>query len=283
MNYNFLNGITTALVTPFNNNKIDFEKLELVVNNQVKAKISSILLFGTTGETYSLSFSEKKSIFLAVKQFAPKMPIIAGVSHPSTDECIKDCKRMLKLGADAVMVTTPYFYKTLNIGIISHFSKIASCINLPLIAYNVPTRTGCDISSNEQILNELSKIKNLVAIKQASLNLSLCKSISNKYNFLSLCGNDSYILELLKIGYSGAISVLSNVFPERLVSVYNKVKEQTQSQEIPNSQRRTTDRRLGLSNYLPLGYVVNNQSSNAFAFLSYSFSSVGSKLKDVAH
>ena len=134
MNVNFLSGITTALITPFNKGKVDFIKLEELVTRQVNANVCSILLFGTTGEAYSLSNSEKKSIFLFVKRIAPNIPIIAGISHPSTDECIKEAKRLTTWGANALMVTTPYFYKTLERGVISHFEKISNstkdlCVN----------------------------------------------------------------------------------------------------------------------------------------------------------
>ena len=225
MSYNFLNGITTALITPFNNGKIDFDKLELIVANQVKANVSAILLFGTTGEPYSLSFSEKKSIFYAVKRFAPNLPIIAGVSHPSTKECVKESIRFSNLGVNAIMVTTPYFYKTLDRGIINHFSQIASKITLPIIVYNVPARTNYDLSLKKEVLTGLSKIDNIVAIKQASSDLNVCKHFFKGYKFAALCGNDSYILELLKCGYSGVISVISNVFPEKITKIYNAVKQ----------------------------------------------------------
>ncbi|MBR3864260.1 MAG: 4-hydroxy-tetrahydrodipicolinate synthase [Clostridia bacterium] len=225
MNVNFLSGITTALITPFNKGKVDYPKLEEILSAQVSAKVSSILLFGTTAEPYSLSLSEKKSIFLLTKRIAPNIPIIAGISHPSTDECIKEAKRLINWGANALMITTPYFYKTLERGTVAHFEKIASCTSLPIIVYNVPNRTGYDISIESEVLKMIDNIENIVAIKQASNVLSICKDFLTKTNKLSLCGNDSYLFELLKCGYHGVISVLSNAFPQKIVQIYNSMQK----------------------------------------------------------
>lgn len=224
MNANFLHGVTTALITPFKNNAVDYNAFERIILKQTDAKVNSLLLFGTTAEPYSLSLSEKKQLFLLAKRLCNNTPLIAGVSSPSTEECLKQATNYFKWKADCLLLTTPYFYKSSDLGVYQHFERVAKKVDLPIIIYNVPSRSNYDITKKQELIERLLKIENIVAIKQALPNLTECKDFLKNSNLIKLCGNDIFTFDLLKSGYSGVISVLSNAFPEIFVEIYNNIK-----------------------------------------------------------
>ena len=217
-------GCGTAMCTPFTDDgKINFEELEKFIEFQIKNKVDSLIACGTTGEAATMSEEERKeTIKFVVEKVNKRVPVIAGTGSNNTLSAIKMTKYAEEVGVDGVLIVTPYYNKTTQKGLIAHYTEIAKNTELPIILYNVPSRTGVNI--NPETCLELSKIKNIVAIKEASGNISqiskiasLCKDDLNIYS-----GNDDQIVPVLSVGGIGVISVLSNIKPEY---VHNMVKE----------------------------------------------------------
>lgn len=212
-----LKGAITALVTPFfedDESKINYKKLEELINFQIKNNIDGIVICGTTGESATLSDSEKRKLIKhAIKYSKGRVPIIAGTGSNDTSHSIKLSKEAENLGADYLLIVTPYYNKTSQEGLYEHFKKIAQSVNIPIILYNVPSRTGINMSVDTII--KLSNIPNIVGIKEASSDISKFASIlSRKPNdFIVLSGNDDMIVPTMSLGADGVISVLSNIFP----------------------------------------------------------------------
>lgn len=208
-------GCATALVTPFTNDGINFEELRKLIEFQILEGIDGLVICGTTGESSTMSLGEKKSVIdFSVKVANCRVPIIAGTGGNNTADAVAMSKYAESVGADALLLVTPYYNKTTQKGLIAHFSKIAERVNIPIILYNVPSRTGLNIEPETCL--ELSKIPNIVAIKEASGNISQVAKIANLCNdeLTIYSGNDDQILPILSFGGLGVISVLSNVYPK---------------------------------------------------------------------
>ena len=208
-------GCATALVTPFTNDGINFEELRKLIEFQILEGIDGLVICGTTGESSTMSLAEKKSVIdFSVKVANCRVPIIAGTGGNNTADAVAMSKYAESVGADALLLVTPYYNKTTQKGLIAHFSKIAERVNIPIILYNVPSRTGLNIEP--EICLESSKIPNIVAIKEASGNISQVAKIANLCNdeLTIYSGNDDQILPILSLGGLGVISVLSNVYPK---------------------------------------------------------------------
>ena len=208
-------GCATALVTPFTNDGINFEELRKLIEFQILEGIDGLVICGTTGESSTMSLVEKKSVIdFSVKVANGRVPIIAGTGGNNTADAVAMSKYAESVGADGLLLVTPYYNKTTQKGLIAHFSKIAERVNIPIILYNVPSRTGLNIEP--EICLELSKIPNIVAIKEASGNISQVAKIANLCNdeLTIYSGNDDQILPILSLGGLGVISVLSNVYPK---------------------------------------------------------------------
>ena len=208
-------GCATALVTPFTNDGINFEELRKLIEFQILEGIDGLVICGTTGESSTMSLGEKKSVIdFSVKVANGRVPIIAGTGGNNTADAVAMSKYAESVGADGLLLVTPYYNKTTQKGLIAHFSKIAESVNIPIILYNVPSRTGLNIEP--EICLELSKIPNIVAIKEASGNISQVAKIANLCNdeLTIYSGNDDQILPILSLGGLGVISVLSNVYPK---------------------------------------------------------------------
>lgn len=208
-------GCATALVTPFTNDGINFEELRKLIEFQILEGIDGLVICGTTGESSTMSLAEKKSVIdFSVKVTNGRVPIIAGTGRNNTADAVAMSKYAESVGADGLLLVTPYYNKTTQKGLIAHFSKIAERVNIPIILYNVPSRTGLNIEP--EICLELSKIPNIVAIKEASGNISQVAKIANLCNdeLTIYSGNDDQILPILSLGGLGVISVLSNVYPK---------------------------------------------------------------------
>lgn len=208
-------GCGTAIVTPFTEDGVNFEEFKKLIEDQIANKVDAIIVCGTTGEASTMTLEEKKeTIKFAVEVVNKRIPVIAGTGGNCTKSVIEMTKFAENAGIDGALIVTPYYNKTTGEGLIQHYSAIAKETNLPIILYNVPGRTGMNISP--KICKELAKIENIVAIKEASGNLSQVAEIAN------LCGdelkiysgNDDQILPVLSLGGIGVISVLSNIFPE---------------------------------------------------------------------
>lgn len=208
-------GCGTAIVTPFDENGVNFQEFEKLIEDQISNKIDAIIVCGTTGESSTMTLEERKeTVKFAVKVANKRVPIIAGTGGNCTASVIEFTKFAESVGVDGALIVTPYYNKTTQEGLVAHYKAIASETNLPIILYSVPSRTGVNILPNT--CKELSKIENVVAIKEASGNLSQVAEIANlcgeELNIYS--GNDDQILPVLSLGGIGVISVLSNIMPE---------------------------------------------------------------------
>ena len=209
-------GCGTAIVTPFTkDNKVDFESFEKMLKFQLEEGADSIIVCGTTGEASTMSVEERKqTIEFAVKTINKKIPIIAGTGSNCTQSAIEMTQYCESIGVDGALIVTPYYNKTTQAGLIAHYSTIANSTKLPIILYNVPGRTGVNIAP--KTCQELSQIENIVAIKEASGNLSQIAEIANLCgdNLNIYSGNDDQIIPILSVGGIGVISVLSNLMPK---------------------------------------------------------------------
>lgn len=207
-------GCGTALATPFNGNDVNYEEFERLVEFQIKERVDALIVCGTTGEASTMTKEEKlKTIELAVKVSNKRVPVIAGTGGNNTSEVIKFSKEVEALGVDGLLIVTPYYNKTTQAGLIAHYTAIAKEVSLPIILYNVPGRTGVNIKP--ETCFELSKLDNIVAIKEASGNLSQVAEIAYLCGdqLAIYSGNDDQILPVLSLGGKGVISVLSNIKP----------------------------------------------------------------------
>lgn len=217
-------GCGTAIVTPFNEKgEIDFEEFKRLVNFQVENKVNAIVVCGTTGETATLSNEEKEELIkYCVKIVNKRVPVIAGVGTNNTKVVVENENFAQKVGVDGLLVVTPYYNKTTQQGLIEHFKVISENTNLPIILYNVPSRTGIDILPDTYL--ELSKIKNIVATKEASGDISKVLKIRSlcKDNLSIYSGNDDQIVPFLSLGGIGVISVVSNIMPKFTTEIIEK-------------------------------------------------------------
>ena len=216
-------GVATAIITPLNRDGIDYELFGKLIDWQIESGINALVVCGTTGECSTLSDEEHVSaIEFAVKRANKRIPIIAGTGSNDTAYAIWLTKEAERVGADAALVVTPYYNKTTQRGLIAMFEAIADSSNLPLILYNVPSRTGINIEPDTYVA--LSKHKNIVAIKEANGNISkMVETVAKLGGALDLySGNDDQIVPIMSIGGKGVISVLSNVCPKETVELCDR-------------------------------------------------------------
>ena len=209
-------GCGTAIITPFTeDNKVDFDAFKKMLEFQLNEGADCIIVCGTTGEASTMSLEERKeTIKFALDTVNKKIPIIAGTGSNNTQSAIEMTQYCESIGVNGALVVTPYYNKTTQAGLVAHYSAIANSTKLPIVLYNVPGRTGVNITPKTCL--ELSKIENIIAIKEASGNLSQIAEIAN------LCGdelkiysgNDDQIIPILSVGGIGVISVLSNIMPK---------------------------------------------------------------------
>lgn len=213
MKHVFFTGVCTALVTPFLNGSVNYPMMEQLLQRQIDAGIDAVVICGTTGEAPTLSDSEKLEMFRRAKKFAgSRCKIIAGTGSNSTEHSITLCKAAENLGVDGLLVVTPYYNKATPEGLIAHYSAIAAAVHIPVVAYNVPSRTGVDIPIS--VYRCLSLIPNIAGVKEASNDLSkIAKLRAECSDFPIWSGNDDQAVAVLALGGKGLISVLSNVVP----------------------------------------------------------------------
>lgn len=208
-------GCGTAISTPFDENGVNLKEFERLIEDQIQNKVDAIIVCGTTGESSTMTTEEKKlTIECAVKTSNGRVPIIAGTGGNNTKQVIENSKLAESLGVDGLLIVTPYYNKCTQAGLIEHYRIIANSVTLPIILYSVQSRTGVNIEPKTCL--ELSKIENIVAIKEASGNLSQVAEIAHlcRDNLHIYSGNDDQVLPVLSLGGLGVISVLSNVKPE---------------------------------------------------------------------
>ncbi len=208
-------GCGTAIATPFTEDGVNFEEFGKLLEDQIKAGVDAIIVCGTTGESATMSEKERKdTIKFAIDKIAKRAKVIAGTGSNNTKSAIEMSKYAEEVGADAILVVTPYYNKTTQKGLVEHYKAIASAVSLPIIMYSVASRTGVNILPETCL--ELSKINNIVAIKEASGNISQVAKIAALCgdNLDIYSGNDDQIIPVLSLGGKGVISVLSNVMPK---------------------------------------------------------------------
>ena len=218
-------GCGTAIATPFTEDGVNFEEFGKLLEEQIKQEVDAIIVCGTTGESATMTDKERKdTIKFAIDKVAN-----------NTRAAVELSKYAESVGADGILVVTPYYNKTTQAGLIEHYKTIAEAVTLPIIMYSVPSRTGVNI--NPETCLELSKIKNIVAIKEASGNLSQVAKIASlcRDNLDIYSGNDDQIVPILSLGGKGVISVLSNVMPRYTHDMTQKffdgkIREATQMQ-----------------------------------------------------
>lgn len=209
-------GVATALVTPMHKEKIDYTSVSRIINHQIESGVSAIVVGGTTGEVATLTEEEKDELYTyAREKIAGKAKLVLGVGTNDTRAVERRVKSAEKIGCDGLLVVTPYYNKGTFRGVTEHYKRIAGSTDLPIILYNVPSRTGVNLTISQ--LEELAKIENIVAIKEASDSLDRLTELSFFGDELYLySGNDSQIYLTLALGGRGVISVVSNLYPKEI-------------------------------------------------------------------
>lgn len=207
-------GSGVAIITPFDGDKTNYEALGEIIEQQIAGSTDAIIICGTTGEASTMPDAEHlAAIEYTVKKVNGRVPVIAGTGSNDTVHAIYLSQQAEKLGADGILTVTPYYNKTSQHGLVKHFTAIAESVKIPMILYNVPGRTGMSISIDA--LKELAKVENIVAIKEASGDISYATKVAAQVPELYMySGNDDMIVPILSIGGKGVISVLANVMPK---------------------------------------------------------------------
>lgn len=211
-------GSIVALITPFHEDgSVNFEKLGEILEFHAANQTDAILILGTTGESSTMTHEEDDTVVeYTLKKIAGKIPVIVGSGSNCTETAIEKSVKYDKMGADALLVISPYYNKTNTQGMIHHFTAVADAVDKPVIIYNVPGRTGCNIS--EEAVRVLSKHPNICGIKEASGNIAYATAIARYLSddFVMYSGNDDMIVPLLSLGAIGVISVWANIMPKEV-------------------------------------------------------------------
>ena len=213
-------GMGTAIVTPMNKDGIDYDALGRLIEFQIESGINAIVVMGTTGENATIEpEDQKKVIEYTVKKVAHRVPVIAGTGTNNTEHVLHNTRNACEVGADAVLVVTPYYNKATQNGLIAHFTAVADASTLPVILYNVPGRTGCNLQP--KTVAKLAEHPNIVALKEATGNMAqmveLVRLCGDKIDIYS--GEDGIVVPMMSMGAAGCISVLSNVAPAKAVEM----------------------------------------------------------------
>ena len=215
MNHPFFSGVCTALVTPFLKDSVNYPMLEQLLRRQYDAGIRAVVICGTTGESATLTDEEKLTMFRYAKKSMPEdLRIIAGTGSNSTVHAVALSQAAQDAGADALLVVSPYYNKATPEGLYLHYAAIASSVQIPVILYNVPSRTGVDIPV--EVYRRLSQIPNIAGVKEASSDIRKLARIRSQCpdHFTVWCGNDDLAVAAMALGAKGLISVVSNIEPE---------------------------------------------------------------------
>ena len=213
-------GMATAIVTPMTRDGIDFDALGRFIDFQIENGINAIVVLGTTGENATIEYADQKEIIrYTVERVAKRVPVIAGTGTNNTDHVLHNTKNACEVGADAILVVTPYYNKATQNGLYQHFWTIADASEVPVILYNVPGRTGCNLLP--KTVARLAEHPNIVAIKEATGNMAQMVEIvhlcGDKIDVYS--GEDALTVPMMAMGAKGTISVLSNVAPKESVAM----------------------------------------------------------------
>ncbi len=224
-----LEGTFTALVTPFKEGEIDYEGLAQNIRFQLDHGVQGILAMGTTGEPPTLSAEEYREVIrIAVREAGGKARVMAGTGPNSTQKTIENTVAARELGVDAALIVTPYYNKPTQNGIIAHFEAVPSAVDLPVVVYNIPGRTGTNIETDTLV--RLSEMPGIAGVKEASGRMEQIGDVidriqNRRENFAVLSGDDALTLPILALGGRGLISVVSNLVPDRVVSLVDHALE----------------------------------------------------------
>lgn len=222
MKKSFFTGVCTALVTPFLGGKVNYPMMEQLLRRQVEAGIPAVVICGTTGEAPTLSDTEKIELFHRAKSYVgDECLVIAGTGSNSTEHALALSRAAENVGVDGLLVVTPYYNKATSEGLLAHYSAITGSVHIPVIAYNVPSRTGVDIPV--AVYEQLAKLPNLAGVKEASTDIRKIGKIrvACPRDFSIWCGNDDQTAATIAMGGQGVISVLSNVLPVEMLALAN--------------------------------------------------------------
>ena len=215
-------GVCTAMVTPFLDGKVNYPMMEQLLKRQIDAGVKAVVIAGTTGESPTLTDEEKIILFRRCKEYVgDQCMIIAGTGSNSTAHSIELSIKAESANADALLVVSPYYNKATTDGIFLHYLSICRSVSIPVIVYNVPSRTGLDIPVS--VYHRLSRIPNIVGVKEASSDITKIARIRNSCgsDFTIWSGNDDQVVPVMSLGGHGVISVLSNIMPIETVSMCN--------------------------------------------------------------
>ena len=254
-------GVGTALITPFKQDQsVDLDSLKKIVQKQIEAGVDALIVLGTTGESPVVNYDERRKIIsLVVEEVKGKIPVIVGTGTNDTKKVIENNQQVKDLKADGVLIVNPYYNKGTQDSLVEHYKVVSEKTNLPIIVYNVPSRTGMNILP-ETVIRIHKECKNIVAVKEASGNISqIAHLISIKSNSLSvLSGNDDQTLPIMALGGDGVISVFSNPYPVEM----KKISEAVLSNKLKLAQN-LNDKYLSMMNALfietspaPVKYVM---------------------------
>lgn len=215
-------GVGVALVTPMDDKGINFPEYGRLIDHVIAGGASALFAGGTTGEPATMTMEERIQLFrFAVRHTAGRVPVIIGTGSNNTASAVEMSRIAEAEGADGLLVVTPYYNKCTQNGLVAHYNSIADAVNIPIVLYNVPTRTGVRIKPETAV--KLSEHPNIVALKDASENiddlLEMCRLCRGKLDIYS--GNDSYTVFLMALGALGVVSVVANVVPDRMAAITN--------------------------------------------------------------
>ncbi len=216
-----ISGVSTALITPFLKGEIDWASLKILLRQQIEGGVQGIVVCGTTGETPTLSNEEKSKLFGFIKsEVAGAVTLVMGTGSNSTSETIHATRQAKALGAAAALVVVPYYNKPSQTGLLQHFTKVATEGQLPVILYNVPSRT---ISKLEPAtIRQLADVPGIIAIKEATGDLELGQMIATETNLMLASGDDASCMKLAQVGGRGVISVISHLIPKTMTELFKR-------------------------------------------------------------
>jgi 4-hydroxy-tetrahydrodipicolinate synthase len=222
MTQEFLNGVFPALITPFRDGAVDEKAFAALIERQIEGGVHGVVPVGTTGETSTLSHAEHRRVVeLCVQVVARRVPVIAGAGSNSTAEAVEFARHAKAVGADAALVVTPYYNRPSQEGLYRHYAAINDAVALPVLVYNVPSRTGVDISN--ETLERLSKLPHIAGVKDATGDMTRAslQRLTCGQDWVMLSGDDSTALGYIAHGGHGCISVTANVAPRACADFYN--------------------------------------------------------------
>ena len=257
-----LKGSYVALVTPFNNDgSINYDKLKDLIEYHISNNTAGLVILGTTGEATTISLEEQIEVVkFSLEVINKRVPVMIGSGSNDTYKSCKLSKTFSDMGADYLLVVTPYYNKTNTPGLIKHFEMIADSSSCPIVLYNVPARTGMNIPF--EAYEVLSKHPNIVGVKEASGNMEYTKKVSEYLSddFVMLSGNDDIIVDMMKLGAKGVISVLANIAPKNTQAMcdYALANEYDKAYDLQNKLLAVADSLFYETNPIPVKAALNH-------------------------